>query len=90
MQGLHRNYGLFRTPEKARVRQPHLILSPFLGTPRKVGIMSQIHLFVCPREGRGEVATSGFVSFDMFPKNPGATGKGVELYGAVCPLPKRL
>ena len=37
MQGLHSNSAHLWAPEKARVRQPILILSPMLGTPENTG-----------------------------------------------------
>ena len=39
MKGLHSNFVLFWAPEKARVRQPILIVPPLLGTPENAGVM---------------------------------------------------
>ena len=53
MQGLHFTSTLFWAPEKARVRQPLLILSPFvLETPRMQGLCSTSALFWAPEKAR--------------------------------------
>ena len=60
MQGLRSNSALLWAPEKAGVRYPILILSPFLGLgiPENAGVRYQFRPLLGPREGMGEVATS--------------------------------
>ena len=59
MQGLRGNSALFWALEKARVRQPILMLFPrlVLGTPGNAGVAWQFRPLLGPQEGRGEVTT---------------------------------
>ena len=64
MLWLCRNSVLFWAPEKARVRQPLLSVSPLLGTPENAGVMPQFRPLLGPGEGRGGgVATCDCVPF---------------------------
>ena len=58
MQGLRNNSALFWAPEKARVRQALLILSPCLGTPENAGVTQPFRPPLGPREGTAEAANS--------------------------------
>ena len=61
MQGLHCTSALFWAPEKAWVRQPILILSPFVwGPPRMQGLRSTSALFWAPKLFGCSVVALGF------------------------------
>ena len=62
MQGLGGDSGPFRTPEKAGVTEPFLILAPRLafGTPKNAGVTEQFRPLLGPQLYRGEVATCDF------------------------------
>ena len=60
--GLHSNSALFWPPEKGRVREPLLILSPCLasGTRENARVAWHVRPLLGPRESTGEVASSDF------------------------------
>ena len=58
MQGLCSISAHFWALEKARGRQPILILFPLLGTPENIGVMWHFCPLVRPHKGRGEATKS--------------------------------
>ena len=58
MQGLCSISALFWAPEKARVRQPILIVFPLLRTPENAGVLLHFRPILGPREGSGEAKSN--------------------------------
>ena len=60
--GLHSNSALFWPPEKGRVREPFVILSPRLasGTRENARVAWHVRPLLGPRESTSEVASSDF------------------------------
>ena len=83
--GLHSNSALFWPPEKERVREPLVILSPrlALGTRENAGVAYQLRRVLGPREGRGEVASSDFCP--AFGVGDPREGRG-DVVLLICPL----